>query len=89
MNADRAAATAHPVRDWQTGRAVFVQFPARFFNRLVRAATRREGTHDLFHANLQSPLVLRRHAATYIAFRDNADQLEVLRIGDHGRATAA
>jgi len=54
---------------------MLVEFPARFFNRLIRATTRRRGTHYLFDANFGSTAVISRHAATHIALGDDADQL--------------
>lgn len=68
---------------------MFVEFPARFFNRLIRATTRRRGLHDLFDANFGSAPVVSRHAATHVALGDDADQLEAFCILNHRRAAAA
>jgi hypothetical protein len=68
---------------------MLVEFPARFFNGLIRATTRRRGTHDLFDANFGSTAVISRHPATHVALGDDADQLEVLCILNHGRAATA
>jgi hypothetical protein len=65
---------------------MLVEFPARFFNRFIRATTSRRETHDLFDANLGSTAVVSRHAATHVALGDDADQLGIL---NHRRAAAA
>jgi hypothetical protein len=67
---------------------MLVEFPARFFNWLIRATTRRRGTHDLFDVHFRSAPVISRHAATHVALGDDADQLEFLCIRNHRRATA-
>jgi hypothetical protein len=53
---------------------MLVEFPARFFNWLIRATTRRRGSHVLFDAHFRSAAVI--HAATHVARGDDADQLE-------------
>jgi len=68
---------------------MLMEFPARFFNWLIRATTRRRGSHDLFYANFGSTAVISRHAATHVALGDDADQLEVFCILNHGRAATA
>ena len=68
---------------------MLVEFPARFCNWLIRATTRRRGTHDLFDANFGSTAVISRHAATHVALGDDADQLEVFCVLNHRRAAAA
>jgi hypothetical protein len=68
---------------------MLVEFSARVFNWLIRATTRRRGTHDLFDAYLRRAPVISRHAATHVALGDDADQLEVFCILNHGRAAAA
>ena len=68
---------------------MLVEFPAPFFNWLIRATTRRRGTHDRFDAYLRSAPVISRHAATHVALGDDADQLEVFCILNHRRAAAA
>jgi hypothetical protein len=68
---------------------MLIEFSASFFNRLICATTRRRGTHDLFDAYLRSALVISRHAATHVALGNDADELEVLCILDHGRAATA
>jgi len=55
---------------------MLVEFPARFFNWLIRATTHRRGTHDLCDANFRSAPVTSRHTATHVALGDDADQLE-------------
>ena len=89
VHADCAAATARLVYNGQARRAMLVEFPARFFNRLARTTTRRQGAHDLFDANVRSAPVISRHAATHVALGDDADQLAVLCILNHRRAAAA
>lgn len=89
VGTDCAAATAFLVYDGQAGRAVLVEFPARFFNRLMRAATSGRGTHDLFDANFRRVPVICRHATTDVALGDNADQLEAFCILNHWRTAAA
>jgi len=68
---------------------MLVEFPARFCNGLIRATTRRRGTHDVFYAYLGSAPVISRHAATHVALGDDADQLEVFCVLNYGRAAAA
>jgi hypothetical protein len=68
---------------------MLVEFPARFCNWLIRSTTRRRGTHDVFDANFGSAPVIRRHAAAHVAFGNDADQLEVFCVLNHGRAAAA
>jgi hypothetical protein len=68
---------------------MLVEFPARFFNWLIRATTRRRGAHDLFDANFRGTSVISCHAATHVALGDDADQLEVFCILNHRRAAAA
>ena len=68
---------------------MLVKFPARFVDGLMRATTRRRRTHDLFDANLGSMSVISHHAATHVAFGDDADQLEVCGVRNHRRAAAA
>jgi hypothetical protein len=64
------------------------EFPAPFFNRLICATASRRGAHDLFDANLGSMSVISHHAATHVAFGDDADQLEVFGVRNHRRAAA-
>ena len=68
---------------------MLVEFPARFFNRLIRATTRRRGAHDLFDGYLRSTAVIGRHAATHVALGDDADHLETFCILNYRRAAAA
>jgi hypothetical protein len=68
---------------------MLVEFPARFFNRLARATTRRQGSHDLFYANFRSAQIFSRYAATHVTFGDNAYQLELFCIFNYRRAAAA
>jgi hypothetical protein len=68
---------------------MLVELPARFLNRLLCATTRRRGTHDLSDANFGSPPVMSCHATTHVALGDDAHQLEVQCILNHGRAAAA
>ena len=42
---------------------MFVELPARCFNRLIRATTCRRGLHDLFDAHFRSTAVISRYAA--------------------------
>lgn len=89
VDADGATAASGAVYDGQARRAVLVKFPARIVDGLVYATTGRHGPHDLFDANVGSIAVLGNHAATDIAFRDDADQFEGFCILDDRRATAA
>ena len=89
VGTDCAAATACLVHDGQARRAMLVEFPARFFNRLIRAATGSRGSHDLCDANFRSMPLISRRAATHVALGDDADQLEVFCILNHWRAAAA
>jgi len=68
---------------------MLVEFPARFFQRLIRVTTRRRGPHDLFDANFGSTAIISRHAATHVVLGDDADQLEVLCILNQGGTAAA
>ena len=68
---------------------MLVEFAARFFNGLIRAATRRRGTHDLLYAHVRRATVIGGHAATDVALGYDADQLAVLCILDHRRAATA
>ena len=70
---DRASQiTARLIRNGQAPRAMLVEFPARFFNWLIRATTRRRGTHDLFDTHFRRAPVISRYAATHVTFGDNA-----------------
>ena len=89
VGTDCAAAASTAVYDGQARRAMLVEFPARFFNRLIRAATGSRGSHDLCDANFRSVPLISRHATTYIALSDNADQFEGFCILNHWRAAAA
>jgi hypothetical protein len=84
--ADGSAATACLVHDRQARCSMLVEFSAGVINRLVRATARRRGSHDFFDAHFRSATVIRRHAATYVALGDYADQFEVFRILNHRRA---
>ena len=88
VGTDDAAATPFFVYNGQARRAMLVEFPAPFFNRLMRAATRRRRSHDLFHADFRSVTVISRHATTDVALRDDADQLEAFCILNHWRTAA-
>ncbi len=68
---------------------MLVEFPAGCCNGLIRATTRRRGTHDLFDAYLGSTAVISGHTATHVALSDDADQLQVFCILNHSRAPAA
>jgi hypothetical protein len=68
---------------------MLVELPARFFNRLLRATTRRRGTHDLSDGNFGSTPVMSCHPATDVALGDDPDQLECFCILNHRRAAAA
>ena len=89
VGTDCAAAASTAVYDGQARRTMLVEFPARCFNRLIRAATGSRGSHDLFDANFRSVPLISRRAATHVALGDDADQLEVFCILNHGRAAAA
>jgi len=68
---------------------MLVEFPACIFDRLVCVTTSRGGLHDRCNANFGSATVVRGHAATDVALRDDADQLEVVCILNHRSATVA
>ena len=70
-------------RNGQARRAMLVEFPTRYFNRLARTTTGRQGSHDLFDAHVRSAPVISRHAAAHVALGDDADQLEVFSILNH------
>jgi hypothetical protein len=59
------------------------EFPARFFNRLARTTTGRQGSHDHFDAHVRSSPVISRHAAIHVSLGDDADQLEGFCILNH------
>ena len=82
---DHASQTAaRLIRNGQARRTMFVEFPSRFFNRLARTTTGRQGSHDLFDAHVRNAPVTSLHAATHVALGDDADQLEVFCILNHG-----
>ena len=58
-------------------------------NRLISATTRGRRPHDLVHAYVRRLAVIGRHAAAYVSFGDDAYELEVLCVLDHGRTAAA
>ena len=89
VGTDRAAAATFFVHDWQARGVMLAEFTARFFNRLMPTATRRRRSHDLFDADFRSVPVIGRNATTHVAFGDDADQFEVLRILNHRCAAAA
>ena len=89
VDADGAAATARLVHDGQARRAMLVEFTARFFDWLIRATTRRRGTHDRSDAYLRSAPVISRHATTHVALGDDTDQLESIWSLNHRRTAAA
>jgi hypothetical protein len=68
---------------------MLVEFPARFFNRLICATTSRRRSHDLFDANFGSTAVLGSYGATHVTLGDDAHQLEIFCILNHRRAAAA
>jgi hypothetical protein len=68
---------------------MLVELPTRVVNRLIRIATGRQRSHDLFDANLRATAVFSHYAATHISFGDDADQFEGFCILDHGRTSAA
>ena len=68
---------------------MIVELSARVFHRLIRATTRRRGAHDLIDPHVRSAPVVSGHAATHVAFGDDADQLEFFCILNHRRAAAA
>lgn len=70
VDADGAAAASSAVHNGQARRAMLVEFPAHFFNWLIRATTSRREAHDLFDANFGSAAVISRHAATHVALGD-------------------
>ena len=88
MDADGAAAASRAVYDGQARRAMLVELPARLFNRLMRATTRRRRVHDLVDAHVGCVTVISHHAATHVAFGDDADQLEIFGVRNHRRAAA-
>ena len=89
VDADSTATAPGAVYNRQAPRTMLVESPAGGVDRLICATTRRRGSHDLFHADFRGVAVISRHAATDVAFGDNADQLEVLLIFNDRRAAAA
>jgi hypothetical protein len=88
VDAYRAATAPGLVHDGNTPRAMLVEFTVRFLDGLVRVTTSRRRTHDFRDAYLRSATVFRRHAATYVAFGDDADYFEVFLVFNYRRATA-
>lgn len=70
-------------RNGQARHAMRVEFPARFFNRLARATTGRQGSHDLSDAHFRGAPVISRHAEMHVALGDDADQLKGFCILNH------
>ncbi len=58
------------------------------FYRLIYATTRRRRPHDLVDANVRRLAVIGRHSAAHISFGDDAYELEVLLVLNHGRTAA-
>ncbi len=67
---------------------MFMEFPARPFNRLIRVTASGCRSHDLLDAHFGRTAIIRRYTTTHIAFGHNADQLELVHIFNHRRATA-
>jgi hypothetical protein len=81
---DRASQiTARLIRNGQARHAMRVEFPARFFNRLARTITGKQGSDDLSDTDFRSAPVISNPAATHIALGDAADQLEMSCILNH------
>jgi len=81
---DRASQiTARLIRNGQARHAMRVEFPARFFNRLARTTTAKQGSDDLSDADFRSAPVISNPAATHVALGDAADQLEMSGILNH------
>jgi hypothetical protein len=70
-------------RNGQARRAMLVEFPTRYFNRLARTTTGKQGSHDLSDAHARSAPVISRHAAPHVALGDDADQRKVFSILNH------
>ena len=68
---------------------MFVEFSARFLNGLIRATTRRRGSHDFADAYVRPSPVIGGHAATDVALGDDADHLAVFCVLDDRRAATA
>ena len=67
---------------------MLVELAACFPHCLIRTAARRRGTHDLSDGYLGCAPVISRDAATNVALGNDPDQLAVLLIVNHGRASA-
>ena len=89
MGADGATTLPCAIRNWQTRRAMLVQFSARFVKRLTRTTASRRWPHDFFDLNFRSAPVISRHATTHVTLGDDAYQFEMFRILHHWGATAA
>jgi len=89
VSADGAAAVARLVHDGKTRRAMLVELPARFVNRLVRVTTSGRGPHNFFDVHVGGTAVIRRHFAAHVALGDDADELATSLIRYHGRASVA
>jgi hypothetical protein len=81
---DRASQIpARLIRNGQARHAMRVEFPARFFTRLARTTTGRQGSDDLSDADFRSAPVISNPATTQVALGDAADQLEMSCIFNH------
>ena len=89
VKAHRAAATASLVYYRQARRAMLMEFPAHFVNRVTHGATRGHGPHDLLHVHFGSAQVIRRDVATDVTLGDHTGQRQRFCIRHHRRATAA
>lgn len=87
VRANRATTAARPVHDRQARRSLLVEFPARFFDRLIHATTRGRRAHDLGDAHIAGMAVASRHPATHIALGDDAHEPEVIPAFDYRSAT--
>ncbi len=75
VQADCAAATARFVDDRQARCFMFFHFPPRVFKRFIRTAAGGCRTHNFFDENFRGEPVVSSHAAAYIAFGYDADQI--------------
>ena len=67
---------------------MLVQCLSCLFYRLIDATTRGRRPHDLGDAHVRRLAVIGRHSAAHIAFGDDAYELEVLFVLNHGRTAA-
>jgi hypothetical protein len=68
---------------------MFMEFLLRDFERVIRAAASRCGTHNISDAHVGRLTVLGSHMVTDVALGHDADEIEILFILNHRCAPAA